>query len=84
MGTIDLKSNMDMEKGHRFADSLKEALNVMNQTQNPISHLSPALETNYDTHDPQSYVYIELFLPLYPLAVLLQLIQYLTLVFAWN
>ena len=57
---------------------------VINQPQNPISHSSPAPDINYDTPDPASYVYIELFLPLYLLPVLLQLIQYLTLVFMWN
>ena len=54
---------------------------VMNQPQNPIGHSSPAPGINHDSNDPPSYVYIELFLPLYLLPVLLQLIQYLTLVF---
>ena len=57
---------------------------VMNQPQNPISHSSPSPDINHDPNDPPSYVYIELLLPLYLLPVLLQLIQYLTLVFMWN
>ena len=64
--------------------ALRREATVMNQPQNPISHSSPAPSTNHDTHDFQSYVYIDLFLPLYLLSVLLQLIQYLTLVFIWN
>ena len=64
--------------------ALKRGATVMNQPQNPISHLSPAPDINYDTNDTQSYIYIELFLPLYLLPVLLQLIQYFTLVFMWN
>ena len=64
--------------------ALRRGATVMNQPQNPISHSSPATNINHDTHDPQSYVYIELFLPLYLPPVLLQLIQYLTLVFMWN
>ena len=64
--------------------ALKRGATVINQPQNPISHSSPAPDINHDTHDPASYVYIELFLPLYLLSVLLQLIQYLTLVFMWN
>ena len=61
--------------------ALKRGATVMNQPQNPISHSSPSPDINHDTYDPQSYVYIELFLPLYLLPVLLQLIQYLALVF---
>ena len=57
---------------------------VINQPQDLISHSSPAPGINHDFNDPPSYVYIELFLPLYLLPVLLQLIQYLTLVFMWN
>ena len=51
---------------------------------NLISHSLPTHYTNYYTHDLQSYVYIELFLPMYLLPILLLLIQYLTLVFMWT
>ena len=64
--------------------TLRRGATVINQPQNPISHSSPAPDINHNTHDPQSYVYIELFRPLYLLPVLLQLIQYLTLVFMCN
>ena len=64
--------------------ALRRGATVINQPQNPISQSLPAPDINHDTHDPASYVYIELFLPLYLLPVLLQLIQYLTLVFMWN
>ena len=64
--------------------TLRRGATVMNQPQNPISHLSPTTDINHDIHDSPSYVYIELFLPLYLFPVLLQLIQYLMLVFMWN
>ena len=69
---------------NRMLSIMKPSAAVMKQSQNPISHSSPAPGINHDSNDPPSYVYVELFLPLYLLPVLLQLMQYLTLVFMWN